>query len=631
MPFAVFRRHQRKLLAIFAILAMVGFVLADSLPSLLRGGPGIPDDEVVVTLYGKEVRRSELARLAEQRGFANAFMAQARLTATDRFFGDTNTRALVDALILQHKADELGMPATADLAKRWLREQSGRMGSPLTTARFNEVYRAGFSDRLTDEQLLAAIANQIRLFRVRLLPGLPEVTPLDVYDYYRDQYERVAADLVPIAVANFNDQVKDPSDAEVRAYYDRYKDVLPDPDRPTPGFKVPRKVQVESVMADAAALTAAIRPKLTAAEVREFYERRQSDFPAPTPELPIDLFEGDPGARLTPHTATPLAEVRPLVEMTLAEEKAREEVDRQFDPVRDEMTTFSENYNEAVEDNQDARTQGRAARDLPSPRGRIKPIAAREGLVHEITPLLTREEAERQLPIGLGKTPDGRSFAEVIFDSRRPVYDQFELADDRGRRYLAWKLADLPPRVPELQEIRPEVVRAWKMEKARGLAEKAAHDLAERAKKAGGDLRAAAGTRPVLATDPIPRLMPGMPTMGQFGFTFGPPRPSEIAQVPHAGEAFLKAYFGLQPRAVVVQPNAPETVYYVMTLRDRQEADVQNLYGLRGPYQPMVREVTQDQMIRRDEQWMTALRREAGLPPDWVPADERKDLADASE
>ena len=33
MPFAVFRRHQRKLLAIFAILAMFGFVLADSLPT----------------------------------------------------------------------------------------------------------------------------------------------------------------------------------------------------------------------------------------------------------------------------------------------------------------------------------------------------------------------------------------------------------------------------------------------------------------------------------------------------------------------------------------------------------------------------------------------------------------------
>lgn len=626
MPFAVFRRHQRKLLAIFAILAMVGFVLADSLPSLLRNGPGVTDDEVVVELFGKPVRRSELARLAEQRGLANAFILQARLAETDRFFGETNTRALVDALILQHKADELGMPASPELAKRWLRV---RFSNPLTTAKFNEVYRAGFADRRTDEQLLAEIANQIRLFDVRLLPGMPEVTPLDVFRYYRDQNERVAADLVPVAVESFLNDVKEPSDTEVRAYFDRYKSVLPDPDRPTPGFMIPRKVQVESVMSDSAALTAAIRPKLDPAEVREFYNRRQADFPAPPPELPVNLFAGDPQAKLTPHVASPLAEVRPLVEMALAEEKAREEIDRHFDPVRDEMTTFSELYNDTLEANQDASAAGQATRALPTPKGRIKPIAAREGLVHEITPLMTVEEAERRLPIGLAKTPDGRSFAEVIFDSRRPVYDPFDLADDRGRRFLAWKLADLPPRVPTLAEVRAEVVRAWKMEQARGLAEKAARELAEKAKKNGGDLRAAAAPRPIVTTDPIPRLMPGMPMMGQFGFTFGPPRPSELVRVPHAGEAFREAYFGLQPKDVVVEPNAPKTVYYVMTLRDRQAAEFQGLYGLRGPYQSMAREVAQDELIRRDSQWMAALRREAGLRPDWVPADERKDQANA--
>src|SRR3712207_6160552 len=37
MPFAVFRKHQRKLLAIFAILAMFGFVLSDSLVALVGG------------------------------------------------------------------------------------------------------------------------------------------------------------------------------------------------------------------------------------------------------------------------------------------------------------------------------------------------------------------------------------------------------------------------------------------------------------------------------------------------------------------------------------------------------------------------------------------------------------------
>ena len=68
MPFEVFRRHQRKLLAIFAILAMFGFVVSDSLPELLSSNYA-GRDQKVVDLYGKTVYRSELnemARAAEQ-------------------------------------------------------------------------------------------------------------------------------------------------------------------------------------------------------------------------------------------------------------------------------------------------------------------------------------------------------------------------------------------------------------------------------------------------------------------------------------------------------------------------------------------------------------------------------------
>ena len=77
MPFAVFRRHQRKLLAIFAILAMFGFVLADSLPRLLSGGyMGSSGDPVVVTLYGKSVHASDINAMAAERNRANRFLAE---------------------------------------------------------------------------------------------------------------------------------------------------------------------------------------------------------------------------------------------------------------------------------------------------------------------------------------------------------------------------------------------------------------------------------------------------------------------------------------------------------------------------------------------------------------------------
>ncbi len=74
MPFEVFRRHQRKLLAIFAILAMFGFVVSDSLPKLLNPSYG-GRDQPVVKLYGKTVYRSALNEMLEQRTLANMFVS----------------------------------------------------------------------------------------------------------------------------------------------------------------------------------------------------------------------------------------------------------------------------------------------------------------------------------------------------------------------------------------------------------------------------------------------------------------------------------------------------------------------------------------------------------------------------
>src|SRR5258708_34771284 len=98
MPFAVFRRHQRKLLAIFAILAMFGFVVADSLPRLLSGSPVGGGNPVVVELYGKPVRRGEINAMAAERNNANLFMAE--LTGllyrrpAPQFFADLSTRSI---------------------------------------------------------------------------------------------------------------------------------------------------------------------------------------------------------------------------------------------------------------------------------------------------------------------------------------------------------------------------------------------------------------------------------------------------------------------------------------------------------------------------------------------------------
>jgi peptidyl-prolyl cis-trans isomerase D len=102
-----------------------------------------------------------------------------------------------------------------------------------------------------------------------------------------------------------------------------------------------------------------------------------------------------------------------------------------------------------------------------------------------------------------------------------------------------------------------------------------------------------------------------------------PSRPSEILQVPDAGEAFRKAYFNLEPGTVAVAPNAPKTVYYVMTLKQRIPAPFEGLYSSFGPRIGLQNEVQAEAIVRRGQEWLEELRARAGLPPNWTPPDEQ--------
>ncbi len=510
MPFAVFRRHQRKLLAFLAIFAMVAFSLDFS---LLRGRFGSGGrDPVVATLYGKAVHQSDLAEMAAQRSRANRFLG--RLTGQPNYFGGLETRPLVDALILQHEADELGLPVNKNIAVNWLRQVTDNV---LNTELFNRMYQESFSDEVTDEQLLRDIANQLRLAEVRGLPGVPQVTPLDVFQAYRDQYETVSARFVKFPVTDFLNEVSNPTESQIRSYYEKYKDVLPDPSSETPGFKIPRRVQVEYIKANVNDLVQKIRSELTEAELREAFQNRPEDFPTTPTELPVDLFAGDEAEDLTPRLDDPFEEVRSYVATTLAGERAQQRVENLLDEVQDEvMVPYYEEYYEVQDENSEAAETGKKAKPLPKLGDRLKKAAETAGIAYGTTPLIDRTEAESGSfdVIGrsrLGEDPfaESQNFAEVFFDPRAPLFDPYyKLSDPQGNRYRAWKIRDVPARVPDLKEVHDEVVHAWKLEKARAKAEQAARAFAEKVRKANQNIEqvAAETQRDVTITAPVTRL-----------------------------------------------------------------------------------------------------------------------------
>ena len=270
---------------------------------------------------------------------------------------------------------------------------------------------------------------------------------------------------------------------QVEPFYDKYKDVLPDPARDTPGFKIPRQIKAEILSIDGAALARSIQDKLTEAELRSYYENRKAEFIRPT-GFPDDIFAGDPKAELTPPQAQPFEEVRPYLATSLGEERAQAEIVNRFAKIKDEvLIPFADSYHDALDEINEAKKSGeKTTAVLPKPED-LKSLAAAEGLSHEITPLLTRELAENYgqistAEVGLTRLSGGRKFAAEMFDPKTSLYEPVELTDALNRHYLARKIEDLPPRVPPLDEIRPEVVLAWKMEQARPLAEKAAQEFA---------------------------------------------------------------------------------------------------------------------------------------------------------
>lgn len=642
MALEVFRRHQKKFLAVLAVLAMIAFTF--NLGQFGRDPRGPMRNPVVFTVNGNPVHSSDLYDLRVRRLRANQFMGQ--LSGMPDFFGGTDDAEMRDAYVLQREADRLGLPATPELANEWLVENL----PGLTTEMFNRIYMENFNEgelRCTDTELLSNIAEQLRLRALTFLPegidsesrrmsmmrapGQYLLTPLDLYDAYRDESQRVSASIVAVPVETYVAAIPEPTDEHVEAFYDKYKDQLPDPNRDTPGFKIPRRAQVEYLTIDADAIEDKAYEALTTDEVKKHYLDHKSDFPVPPRnpgDLPQNLFAGDPDSKLTPRTTDDFFEVSDTVRHALARQRAVDEVERQFGQVRSgAMEPFQARYDAANEAARDAEEAGKKVTDkLPEPKNPqtgvtlVKEKADALGINHVITPLMTREEADKLVPIAGAKVGTERlggrqAFAEHFFDSTARVYEPIDLADLGGLRFLAWKLADQEAFVPSLEQIRGEVVGAWKRDQARTRAEEAAKAIADAARKSGGDLKAAAGDLPVLTTTEVPKLI--VPTLpGEQDV-----RDSEIPEIPNAGKSLRDALFALQPGEVVVEPNAPKNTYYVMTLAQRSSPDLKSLFSPFGSRQQVERRIGIEALIERQRRWLDYLREKAGVV---VVTDEQK-------
>ena len=168
---------------------------------------------------------------------------------------------------------------------------------------------------------------------------------------------------------------------------------------------------------------------------------------------------------------------------------------------------------------------------------------------------------------GIGKSFVGEMpLVNYAFGSWQ-LYQATGSNDDAGNQYLVWKIEQQPARVPQLAEVRDDVVRAWKVLEARKPALARANALAETARKDTLTLAELAerDELPIEKPEPFSWLTYGaMSAMN----TRIPPRLSEVKGIEDGGDDFMRVVFRQPEKGVAVAFNNPQTICYVIQVSE---------------------------------------------------------------
>jgi hypothetical protein len=186
---------------------------------------------------------------------------QRLFAAQQGYFTNQPNRSNKDVLEFKlwlRKAEQLGINYTpADARELIAREFFGYF----TDADYREL-EAQFQrskQAFTKERLEQALADEFRVraaqtvvlgpvtSRTTANPGVHAFsTPYDDYQYFRDQYVSATYGVIAVPVANFVPKVtENPTEAELREIFQKYRNREPNPMSEEPGLKEPRKLKMQ--------------------------------------------------------------------------------------------------------------------------------------------------------------------------------------------------------------------------------------------------------------------------------------------------------------------------------------------------------------------------------------------------
>lgn len=366
-PFAIFRRYEKTLMVLLTGMAMFAFLFLDSITRstghlplliaiLLIGGLcagamwiiGAPRERgtefalagavvggviayLFVNMGGpppaaitsvKSFSSQELQRMVQRRALANRFMNEALMETNSSFrqefrFGSPTDRDVVYAYLLRREAADMGIQISDEAVTNFIREMTQ---DKLTTDKYRGILRRmGISESdlysMLREELQTRLAADL-LSPPRSPQGVGGLmTPEQMWDDFQKLHLQAEATVAAVPAEAFLDKVADPSEAELQAFFEQFKQQVRGADG-TPGFLQPRRVNLAYLAAGFEDFEKQAG-EITDEEVRSYYDSHKELYR-------IDLLPDQPAA-------TPKDETQPLTPEFSPEPDSKQPASKEFE------------------------------------------------------------------------------------------------------------------------------------------------------------------------------------------------------------------------------------------------------------------------------------------------------------
>ena len=600
-PFKFFRTHQTQLLVVIGLLTMIAFII---LPSVLQQlevvGRARTTSNVVETQKYGALSTFDVQRLKDRQRVLMSFfnrLAQAYQLKLNEMYQTRDQdkmtelyQTYMNSMKAQQLAAQVGDSSDQTVVLMWLLENKAReMGISINDSfisAFISENTTGLDDKVVNQLVCGdetqkssstedALFNALNgyLLREKLIEVLGSSwsvgTTGERLDSFCRMNQRANVEFFPVKVENFVEKVKDPSEADIKSFFETYKDKDAVISSAEPWLRQPQKIALEycfgsyAKFMDPAAITDEdVQKNYNDNKENYVIEKKDEKQENKLGEMPNIGLTDPNGKQYRPLDDTLKEEIRQSLARVAAMEKLRNAIG----VIQKAMNDYS------VAKDMYEMSAGNGKNGAAPDKVDLAALAKENNLEFASTGLMTyqtfTETPLAQLRLeNVTATVDAGS----EFYGKTPLLQSKVFSNPEGELFVAWKSEDVAEHTPTLDEdgIRQQVVDQMKYRDARKLAEAEAKKLADKAIKEQLPLKSCLGDA---------AFVPTQFTWMTFGPVINPNMQrrvylSPIEGVQDAGFDFMSTLFQMKAGEIKSIVNSSESVYYVVRMIELTPTD----------------------------------------------------------